>query len=260
MTTTDQHAGFIAAIRADPDDDTLRLIYADYLDETGQAERGEFIRVQVELAGLPARIACEGMGRPKCDFCGSETDLDGVCRSTIPNPNRRFPALCRRERELLEAHGTEWAKPIATVFDFHCGKGQWNYKSGWRASHSGATDQTLWEFGRGFIEQLTLPSALWLAHADAILAAAPVREVTLTTWPECGIDDFRMLRRPANTPVKESSPIRRATRNETVQDSVRWLLAAEWPGIKFTLPDHGPSPLRAGYAPWRAFQDWANRH
>src|SRR5262245_40576311 len=35
-----------------PDDDLPRLVYADWLDDHGQAERAEFIRVQVELARL----------------------------------------------------------------------------------------------------------------------------------------------------------------------------------------------------------------
>jgi uncharacterized protein (TIGR02996 family) len=40
----------LAAIIANPDDDTPRLIYADWLDENGQAERAEFIRVQCRMA------------------------------------------------------------------------------------------------------------------------------------------------------------------------------------------------------------------
>jgi uncharacterized protein (TIGR02996 family) len=43
-------AALIAAIRAAPDDDAPRLVYADWLDEHGQPERAEFIRVQCELA------------------------------------------------------------------------------------------------------------------------------------------------------------------------------------------------------------------
>jgi uncharacterized protein (TIGR02996 family) len=42
-------AALLAAIRAAPDDDAPRLIYADWLDEHGQPERAEFIRVQIEL-------------------------------------------------------------------------------------------------------------------------------------------------------------------------------------------------------------------
>jgi uncharacterized protein (TIGR02996 family) len=40
----------LAAIRAAPDDDAPRLIYADWLEEHGQPERAEFIRLQVLLA------------------------------------------------------------------------------------------------------------------------------------------------------------------------------------------------------------------
>ncbi len=44
---------FLRAIRAAPDDDLPRLVFADYLDETGDPARAEFIRVQCELAQLP---------------------------------------------------------------------------------------------------------------------------------------------------------------------------------------------------------------
>jgi uncharacterized protein (TIGR02996 family) len=43
------HDAFLAAILAAPDDDAPRLIYADYLDEQGECDRAEFIRVQVAL-------------------------------------------------------------------------------------------------------------------------------------------------------------------------------------------------------------------
>lgn len=44
------HKGFLQAILAQPEDDALRLIYADYLEEHGQCDRAELIRVQIELA------------------------------------------------------------------------------------------------------------------------------------------------------------------------------------------------------------------
>ncbi len=46
------HAAFLAAIADRPDDDLPRLVFADWLDENGQPDRAEFIRVQVELATL----------------------------------------------------------------------------------------------------------------------------------------------------------------------------------------------------------------
>jgi len=50
------------AVISDPDDDTPRLIFADWLDENGQTDRAAFIRLQVESAraepfGLQARAA-----------------------------------------------------------------------------------------------------------------------------------------------------------------------------------------------------------
>jgi uncharacterized protein (TIGR02996 family) len=48
-----EEEAFIQAIIEAPDDDTTRLIFADWLDDHGQAERGDLIRVQCELARLP---------------------------------------------------------------------------------------------------------------------------------------------------------------------------------------------------------------
>jgi len=46
------HEGFMHAIIERPDDETPRLVYADWLDENGQPERAEFIRIQCELAKM----------------------------------------------------------------------------------------------------------------------------------------------------------------------------------------------------------------
>src|SRR4051794_36641253 len=75
------HDAFLAAITARPDDDLPRLVYADYLDEQGDADRAEFVRVQCDLARLPA-----------------------------DDPAR--PALAERELELLSAHGPRWKVPL----------------------------------------------------------------------------------------------------------------------------------------------------
>ena len=57
---------FLRAVCATPADDTVRLVYADYLDEQGDSARAEFIRVQVEWARLHAAalagtILCESV-------------------------------------------------------------------------------------------------------------------------------------------------------------------------------------------------------
>jgi uncharacterized protein (TIGR02996 family) len=73
------HQAFEAEVRERPDDDAPRLVYADWLEDNGDPERAEFIRVQIELA----RIG----------------ELDD-----------RAPDLLRRQRELLVRHRDSWSK------------------------------------------------------------------------------------------------------------------------------------------------------
>lgn len=79
---------FLKAIHAAPDDDALRLVYADWLDERGDP-RGEFIRIQV------ARAAGDD-----------------------------HRTLVLREHELRAAHGGDWAGPLRELvgdWQFHRG-------------------------------------------------------------------------------------------------------------------------------------------
>jgi uncharacterized protein (TIGR02996 family) len=48
------HDALLRAICEHPDDDTPRLIFADFLEENGDADRAAFVRAQVELARTPA--------------------------------------------------------------------------------------------------------------------------------------------------------------------------------------------------------------
>ena len=57
MTAED---GFLRAIRERPDDETARLVYADWLDEQGDPQslaRASYLRTHAELAGLAAEDA-----------------------------------------------------------------------------------------------------------------------------------------------------------------------------------------------------------
>src|SRR5690242_16278731 len=86
MSAADR-AAFLRAIAANPDDDLPRLVYADWLDEHGEPERAEFIRVQCELARLPK-------GDP------------------------RRPELTARQDALWAAHSKAWYPPPARGFSF----------------------------------------------------------------------------------------------------------------------------------------------
>src|SRR5919201_1793466 len=88
--------GLLLDVVEHPEDDTPRLVYADWLDEHGgakRAARAELIRVQCELARLP-----------------EEDD--------------RVPALRRREEELLARPGDAWVKALdvpAADYEFRRG-------------------------------------------------------------------------------------------------------------------------------------------
>jgi uncharacterized protein (TIGR02996 family) len=72
---------FLREISANPEDDTVRLVYADWLEDHGQAERAELIRVQTALADPPE---------------------DGD----------KYRALRAQEAALLDRHGKEWFAPL----------------------------------------------------------------------------------------------------------------------------------------------------
>ncbi len=85
---------FRQAVCAEPDDDTVRLAYADWLDEQGEARRAEFIRAGVRLAGLPEHdpFYQEVLAhRPDLIYGNDFQDL----RSELP-PGLDWPADCFR--------------------------------------------------------------------------------------------------------------------------------------------------------------------
>src|SRR5262245_57678825 len=47
-------AAFLADIRAHPDDDAPRLVFADWLEEHGEEGRAELIRLECRMAKLPS--------------------------------------------------------------------------------------------------------------------------------------------------------------------------------------------------------------
>ena len=103
---TDQ-PGFLAAILDSPDDDTPRLVYADWLEENGQEARAEFIRVQCELARL------EGY---ECK-CGGLFACAGCARFIHRGGN----SLRRRERELLADPAVTPAQPHVSAVTWRRG-------------------------------------------------------------------------------------------------------------------------------------------
>jgi uncharacterized protein (TIGR02996 family) len=176
----DQRAAFMQAILADPEADGPRLIFADRLEEEGDP-LGEFVRVQCELARLPAPLEVDWVNG-RCSVCGEEETLSShyhctVCgdltsgmgcgKEACRRQQERLAALRRREAELLtDENWLRWAGPAllsASMYDWCNLDGPWD-----------------WEFRRGFVEHVTFPCADWLAHGPAVVRAQPVTKVTLS--------------------------------------------------------------------------------
>ena len=88
------HDALLAAILAAPEDDAPRLIYADWLEEHGQADRAAFIRVGCEAARLDSLCSKSKSG----ETCTYDEDECIVCGVEKPS---NLNALRRRERDLL---------------------------------------------------------------------------------------------------------------------------------------------------------------
>lgn len=96
MTTTDPTgAALYRAILADPDDDTPRLVYADWLQEEGDDDRAEFIRVQCRIADINAGIqSAEDCGQPGCAECDERHPAARVLDLLASNRERWLRVEC----------------------------------------------------------------------------------------------------------------------------------------------------------------------
>lgn len=212
-------ADLLRAVLARPDDDTPRLAYADWLDDRGQsgdAERAEFIQVQVGLARESFIEACrlEPFATPPSRY-GTHAG-SGHCPGCD---------LAARELELFAAAGQwqhEWMGPVHALTV--CGI-EWSAYLCW--------------FARGFVERVKCSAAEWLTHADAMLAAHPVRRVHLTTLPE-----YR-FNAEGRTHFLGRDGTHWIPRGEGYDHSQRGiaavLLGLEWPGVEFEMPAAPPA-------------------
>lgn len=126
-----------------PDEDGPRLVLADFLEEAGEVDRGEFIRVQIRLAGLDH------------DVTFGTLCVDGQCQRCDEQATLR-----RRERELL-VHRLTWLPPACMALE-----------------SQRAGDACQWR--RGFVESIACTLGDWLEHGPAVVQCQPVREVRVT--------------------------------------------------------------------------------
>jgi uncharacterized protein (TIGR02996 family) len=162
------HEAFLKAILAEPADDAPRLIYADWLDETGEdPARAEFVRVQVQLS-LPTITA------------------------------RMRAELWKREKELLKWNVSRWvylvfSSPMIRMRSTIMGE-QFVLVSLY--IDPGESVRFECQFRRGFIEKITCTAQAWSWFGDQICLATPILKVDIS-----GSAPFtRLVRSPRHWP------------------------------------------------------------
>jgi uncharacterized protein (TIGR02996 family) len=142
---TDDELAFIRAAAAQPDDDTCRLVYADWLEERGGVKfcaQAAFVRLQVARARLD-----------------------------LFDPDRA--PLLRQETELARRHRRGWNGRVHRYFT----------RSGLRekvAVHRGAVRS--WDYHRGMIDRVTVAANGLDSHAALALSVGPVQCLAVAGW------------------------------------------------------------------------------
>ena len=146
----------IAAILANPDEDTPRLVLADWLDEHDEPERAEFIRVQVELARQrAAEVDLPDTVRP------GPFDQGNWPVAWQPHDYEKRAALMKRESELLTAYSADWHNGLPKYAD-------------------NETNRRDIRFRRGFVGHATVPLGRFTKSPTALWEHHPVESVLLT--------------------------------------------------------------------------------
>jgi uncharacterized protein (TIGR02996 family) len=149
----DAGEALLKAIREGPEDDLPRLAYADWLDEHGQPERAELIRVQIERATLEGEVG--GLERSLDWESRDQGEFFRGLRAALQGGRQRSTkGHARREARLLKAHGASWLGGLSFPV----------------------------EFRRGFPEVLEVSARQYLEAAAILERVAPVQAVRLTHY------------------------------------------------------------------------------
>jgi uncharacterized protein (TIGR02996 family) len=227
------------AILEVPHEDTPRLAMADWLDENGQPERAELIRIGVELASdLSARSAS-----PSVEKLAQTISKDDVRREQIAltQLQSRIVKNTMRQRELLAVHG------ISLLL---CGgKPRWDSRAGEPPVHvelesdpdAGAivvdrlslpAPEMIAGVDRGFFGRWTCSGKVWAEWGDRLRKTFPLVEVTLTGPVPYSHNDSEMFPRKFTIADRAVESPKSSPHAFTFQDMIS-LAEARWPGIDF---------------------------
>jgi uncharacterized protein (TIGR02996 family) len=144
------HAALVAGILAAPTDDLPRLVFADYVEEHGDGERGRYVRASVELNRL---VEAE-------DY---DEEHMAVVSAVAAVP---APSLWRWAADdgLPQPAGPFLVRDTSGAVDLV------------RDANTGVA----FGYRRGFVEVVRCPSAYWEPAGAALVRRAPISRVELT--------------------------------------------------------------------------------
>ncbi len=138
-------AAFLRAAQAQPDDDTLRLVYADWLEEQGGekfATQAAFVRLQVRRSQLD-----------------------------VFDPNRA--GLLQEEAKLVQKHKRDWNGRIHHALHRRGLFGLIDSRRGLIRK---------WDYHRGMIARVSLPADGLAAHAAFVASLGPIQALEVAGW------------------------------------------------------------------------------
>jgi uncharacterized protein (TIGR02996 family) len=144
---------FIRAAQAQPDDDTLRLVYADWLEEQGEATHAAFVRLQVRRSQLGLR-----------------------------HPDR--PGLLAEEGRLLQKHKRYWNGRVHRTLHRRGLPGLIDSRRGLIRT---------WDYHRGMIGRVVVTADGLAACPAVVSALGPVRVLELVDSHDWTVDEARAL-------------------------------------------------------------------
>lgn len=156
--------GLFDAIRESPRDQTLRRIHADWFEEHGEADRAEFVRLQLSVAPLFEDLSLYAQG---FDPHQREVRLP-LWRRHLERfgPTHPSQADLLREAELLQRNRRRWNGAIH----------RWLGKTalaGWVGSRRCGLRG--WAYRSGFVEVLVCTPEAWRDHAPILRRIGPIR-------------------------------------------------------------------------------------
>lgn len=161
------------AILAHPEEDTPRLVLADWLDESGKPaaqSRARFIREQIRAhrEGVPDTAVTRSLFQENWrEWFGRMIPLNDL---EIVNPSvadqYRHPAML--SFEVADLRGQSQTPNWSGEYDYYC----------W------------WLVQRGFVSVVRCHWSHWLRNGETICRSQPLTEVILSTTPAEGFGEF----------------------------------------------------------------------